>query len=73
MTKANTDVLRCENWREMRVVVNVQVSAAVNLCLKAKVDYNDEGITMDSISKFYSTLGNDFQLIVMKPPKIFHF
>ena len=74
VSKGFVDGVRGKDWRKLREDVGkIQTSKAIDLCKKANISFERSGVEYNEIQNFQKALGNEYQLIVVSPPKIFIF
>ena len=69
VSKAHVDG---NNWRRIREDTHkIQTEAAIELCRNAGVEPDSLGMTYDTFVKFQNYFKDQYQLIVVTPPKVF--
>ena len=74
VSKAHIDGIRKNPWRQIREdVKKVQTKLALELCKKAGVNVDNNGVNFEDFQKFQTALGDEYQLIIVTPPSTFLF
>jgi len=74
VSKAYEDGIRGLEWRRIRSDTNkIQYKKAVELCKLAKVTVGNHGVKHEDFDRFQAVLSPNYQLIVVTPPKNYHY
>jgi hypothetical protein len=74
VSKAYEDGIRGLEWRRIRSDTNkIQYKKAVELCKLAKVTVGNHGVKYEDFDRFQAVLTPNYQLIVVTPPKNYHY